>query len=342
EAHVGWIMVTRDGPALQPGSRSYDRSWMRDGSLTSLALLRLGHFDEVREFIEWFAAFQGDDGRIPCCASARGPDPVPENDSHGEFLGLIADYHRYTGDAALVRRQWPHIARAVAYLDTMRAERRTAEWRAPDRRELFGLVLPSISHEGYANPVHSYWDDFFAYRGYVSAVYLAGVAGEAGAQRRFAAARDTFAADLAASVAATMAKHRIDYVPGSAEFGDFDATSTTVALCPTEAADLLPESALRRTFERYWESFAARRKGREPWEAFTPYETRVIGSFVRFGWRVRAREALEFFLEPRPPAGGRRRAPGAAPPPPPPRGPRRSPPPPGRPGPRPAGVPALL
>ena len=305
EAQVGWILVNRDGPALQPGSRSYDRSWMRDGSLTSLALLRLGHSDEVRDFIEWFAAFQGDDGRIPCCASDRGPDPVPENDSHGEFLGLIADYHRYTGEAALVKRQWPRIVRAVAYLDTMRAQRRTAEWRAPEHAEFFGLVLPSISHEGYANPVHSYWDDFFAYHGYVSAVYLAGVVGDSVARRRFAASRDTFAADLAASIATTMRKHAIDYVPGCAELGDFDATSTTVALAPTGAADLLPESAVRRTFERYWEFFAARLKGHEPWDAFTPYETRVIGSFVRLGWRVRARNALEFFLKHREPLGWR-------------------------------------
>ena len=42
-AQLGWILVNRDGPAIQPGSRSYERSWIRDGSLTSTALLRLGH-----------------------------------------------------------------------------------------------------------------------------------------------------------------------------------------------------------------------------------------------------------------------------------------------------------
>jgi hypothetical protein len=305
EAQVGWILVNRDGASIQPGSRSYDRSWIRDGSLTSLALLRLGHADVVRDFIQWFAAFQGEDGHIPCCASARGPDPVPENDSHGEFLDLIAAYHRYTGDAALVKSEWRRIERTVAWLDTMRAQRRTAEWRTPERREFFGLVLPSISHEGYANPVHSYWDDFFAYRGYVAAVYLADVAGESDAQRRFAAARDTFARDLAASVAATMAKHKIDYVPGCAELGDYDATSTTIALSPTGAADLLPDAAVRRTFDGYWEFFTARRDGREAWDAFTPYETRVIGAFVRLGMRDRADDALDFFLAHRLTAGWR-------------------------------------
>jgi hypothetical protein len=204
-----------------------------------------------------------------------------------------------------VRRQWPRVVRTVAYLDTMRAQRRTAQWRAPERREFFGLVLPSISHEGYANPVHSYWDDFFAYRGYVAAVYLAGVMKDRDALRRFAASRDTFAADLAASVAATMEKHGIDYVPGCAELGDLDATSTTVALAPTGAADLLPEAAVRRTFDRYWDFFTARRDGREAWDGFTPYETRVIGTFVRLGMRDRARDALAFFLDHRLTAGWR-------------------------------------
>jgi F5/8 type C domain-containing protein len=305
EAQIGWILVNRDGASIQPGSRSYDRSWIRDGSLTSLALLRLGHAEVVRDFIAWFAAFQGADGRIPCCASARGPDPVPENDSHGEFLDLIAEYHRYTGDAALVRRQWPRIAGAVAYLDTMRAQRRGAEWRTPERREFFGLVLPSISHEGYANPMHSYWDNFFAYRGYVAAVYLAGVAGENDARRRFAAARDTFAHDLAASVAAAMEKRSIDYIPGCAELGDLDATSTTIALSPTGAADLLADAAVRRTFDRYWDFFTARRDGREAWDGFTPYETRVIGTFVRLGMRARANDALNYFLAHRLTAGWR-------------------------------------
>jgi hypothetical protein len=257
----------------------------------------------VRDFIQWFAAFQGEDGHIPCCASARGPDPVPENDSHGEFLDLIAAYHRYTGDAALVKSEWRRIERTVAWLDTMRAQRRTAEWRTPERREFFGLVLPSISHEGYANPVHSYWDDFFAYRGYVAAVYLADVAGESDAQRRFAAARDTSRA-TSRLVAATMAKHKIDYVPGCAELGDYDATSTTIALSPTGAADLLPDAAVRRTFDGYWEFFTARRDGREAWDAFTPYETRVIGAFVRLGMRDRADDALDFFLAHRLTAAG--------------------------------------
>src|SRR5206468_11872587 len=61
--------------------------------------------------------------------------------------------------------------------------------------------------------------------------------------------------------------------------------------------------ALRRTFERYWTFFRDRRDGKTPWEAFTPYEIRIIGAFVRLGWRGRARELLDFFLSYRRPPG---------------------------------------
>jgi len=303
EAQIGWILVNRDGGAIQPGSRNYDRSWIRDGALTSSALLRMGRPEPVRDFIDWFAPFQYENGKIPCCASDRGPDPVTENDSHGEFIWLVAEYFRYTGDRPLVERMWPRIAAAVAHMDSLRGERRTDEWRTRAKRKFFGLLLPSISHEGYPNPMHSYWDDFFAYRGYVDAAYLAGVLGKTADLARYAAERDTFARDLAASIAVVRGEKSIDYVPGCAELGDFDATSTTVALSPTGAADLLPEKAIRSTFERYWKFFRDRRDGLLEWEAFTPYEVRTIGSFVRLGWRDRANEALRYFMTYRTPPG---------------------------------------
>jgi len=303
-AQIGWIAVNRDGPAIQPGSRAYARSWIRDGALTSSALLRWGHPAEVKAFLEWFAPFQYADGKVPCCVDRRGSDPVPEHDSHGQFVYLAAEYLRHTGDTATVRRLWPHLARAAGYLDTLRAQRLGPEWRAEGKREFLGILPPSISHEGYsAKPMHSYWDDFWAVRGYRDAVFLARVLGQPAAVRRFEASRAAFERDFAASIAAARTRHGIAYVPGCADLGDFDATSTTIALSPVQGAELAPPGAIEATFERYWEFFARRRDGLEKWEAFTPYEIRNVGAFVRLGWRERAHALLDWFLSHRSPAG---------------------------------------
>ena len=294
---IGWILVNRDGPSIQPGSRSYERSWIRDGSLTSAALLRFGHPEAVREFIEWYAPFQYPNGKVPCCVDARGADPVPEHDSHGQLVYLIAEYWRHTGDTPLVERMWPHVAGAVNHIEALRQSRRTAEYREGERQDFFGLLPPSISHEGYsAKPMHSYWDDIFALRGLADAALLARATGRAEEAARYATMRAEFEGDVVASLARVMRRHGIDYLPGAADLGDFDATSTTVAVTPGNLAGALPPAALRATFERYWGHATARLDSATAWDAYTPYELRTIGTMLRLGWKDRALALLRMFL----------------------------------------------
>ncbi|MFY9550257.1 MAG: discoidin domain-containing protein, partial [Thermoanaerobaculia bacterium] len=173
-SNLGWILINREGPAIQPGSRAYARSWIRDGALTSTALLRLGRFAEVRDFLRWYAPFVYENGAVPCCVDRRGADPVPEHDSHGELLYLAGEYFAYTGDHATAEEVWPTLARVVAHIDALRATRRIEEYLSAQKRVFYGLLPESISHEGYsARPVHSYWDDFWAVRGLSAAVELA-------------------------------------------------------------------------------------------------------------------------------------------------------------------------
>ncbi len=154
------ILVTRSGAALQPGPRRYTRSWIRDGAMMSAALLRMGHAREVREFIRWYAPHQRADGFVPCCVDREGIDWLVEHDSHGELLALIADYYRFTSDEALLAESWQYIDRAVGCIEGLLGQD--------------GLLPVSVSHEGYlAQPVHSYWDDFWALRGLLDAVDLA-------------------------------------------------------------------------------------------------------------------------------------------------------------------------
>jgi hypothetical protein len=295
---LGYILINRDGPALQPGSRSYQRSWIRDGALTGAALLRFGHAGAVRDFIRWYAKYQYPNGKIPCCVDRRGADPVPEHDSHGEFIYLVMEYFRHTGDRGLLEEIWPRVRAAVGYIDSLRQTRRTPEYQAGSQRAFHGLLPPSISHEGYsAKPMHSYWDDFFALRGLKDAAAMASVLGRPGDAASIGAITDEFTRDLYASIGLVMAQHKIDYIPGAADLGDFDATSTTIAVTPGGELGRLPQAALDRTFERYWQQAMARRDSASKWDAYTPYELRIVGTMLRLGQKERALDLLDGFMK---------------------------------------------
>jgi hypothetical protein len=296
------MLMTRAGAALQPGTRSYARSWIRDGAMMSEGMLRLGNDDVVKEYARWFAPYQFANGKIPCCVDRRGADPVPENDSQGEFIFMAAELWRYTHDRALLQELWPHVAGAARYMEQQRQSERGAANRSAARRHLFGLLPPSISHEGYsAKPMHSYWDDFWGLRGYRDAAMLAGALGKDEEARTLQAQGDEFERELLASLRATARVHRIGYLAGAADLGDFDATSTTIALSPGRLQQRLPPDLLHGTFERYWREFVARRDGGKDWKDYTPYELRNVAAFVRLGWRERAHALLDFFLRDRRP-----------------------------------------
>jgi len=302
----GYILINADGPAIQPGSRSYERSWIRDGAMTSTALLTTGHAEQVRAYLEWFARHQYPDGKVPCVVDARGPDPVPEHDSTGELIYALLKYYRFTRDKAFLEAHLDHVVKGVDYLESLRNQRCTDEYRQgpPLRRACYGLVPESISHEGYsAKPMHSYWDCFFTLRGLEDATTIAKILGRPELEARFAALRDAFRQSLHDSLVLAMETHGIDYIPGCVELGDFDATSTTIAVFPCGLMGFLPEPQLTNTFERYWTFFCQRRDGQLEWENYTPYELRMVGTFVRLGRPERARALLDFFLRDQRPAG---------------------------------------
>jgi hypothetical protein len=102
--------------------------------------------------------------------------------------------------------------------------------------------------------------------------------------------------DLAASIRRTIDEHHIDYIPGAAELGDFDATSTAIAVSPLNLTPLFPQPELRNTFARY---LAALDK---PRDEYTPYEMRIIGALIRLGDRAPVPSLIDRFLKDRRPA----------------------------------------
>ncbi|MEW6764188.1 MAG: hypothetical protein AB1344_00195 [Pseudomonadota bacterium] len=306
---LAYMLIHSPRPLIRPGSRGYARAWMRDGALMAHAFLQLGHDARARAFLRWYAPMQQPDGGIPCCVDDLGPDPTLEHDSHGEFIHLLAEIVRHTGDDALARELWPAARRAAEHLIALRARRLTPEYDTPALRRFRGLLPESASHEGYLqNPVHSYWDDFFALRGLKDAAWLAQRLGDAPAARRYRSEYEAMRADVAASIRQTMQDKGLTTIPASADLGDFDPTSTAIALSPTQEDALLPGDALRQTFDQYLAMVRERAAGSprlrsihgphpsdspsgDPppapgarvWPGYTPYEWRNVEALVRLG-----------------------------------------------------------
>lgn len=306
KANLVYILINKDKAGIQPGSRSYERSWIRDGSLTSSALLKSGITEEVKDFINWYTNYQFENGKVPCVVDSRGPDPVPENDSHGEMIYLIREYFNFTRDTVFLRSKNEYVLKAVHYIESLIAQRSTDYYKYGNDsvRSLYGLVPESISHEGYsAKPMHSYWDNFFTMKGLKDAAEIEKILGNEEDYQRIIKVRDTFRENLYNSLQLAMKNKEINYIPGCAELGDFDATSTTIALTPCNELNNLPIPQVYNTFERYYEYFKNRRDGKIDWVNYTPYENRLIGSFIILDQPERAHELIEFFIGDQRPQG---------------------------------------
>ncbi len=305
-SNLAYILINRDGPGIQPGSRSYERSWIRDGAMTSAALLKMGITDEVRQFFDWYSRYQFPDGKMPCVVDRRGPDPVPEHDSHGEFIFGILNYFRFSYDTTFLRAKFENVKKAVDYIEYLVGQRSTDYYKNGDDslRAFYGILPESISHEGYsAKPMHSYWDNFWAMKGLKDAVTIAQILNDQESIQRFSALRDQFKTNLYHSLALAIKNHGIDYIPGCAELGDFDATSTSIAIYPCNELSNLPQPYLNNTFDIYFRNFQQRLDPAFHWENYTPYELRTVSTFIHLGQKERAHEMLKFFFNDQRPQG---------------------------------------
>jgi hypothetical protein len=311
-AQIAYIYINKDGPAIQPGPRNYNRSWIRDGSLTSAALLRMGHPEPARDFLEWYAQRVQPDGWVPPILNTdgtinRGFGWDNEYDSQGEYVFAVMDFYRFTRDRAMLERHYPKMVAALRYTQQLRERTRTDDYMkdAPGRERFVGILPPSISHEGYSPAMHSFWDDFWALKGWRDGAAAAREMGDEPTaqwcEEQYRLLRDA----LRASIEKTMGFKNIDYVAGCADKGDLDATSTAIAFFPCYVADELPPQPLRRTFERYGEEVKARAVPGGWGGGYTPYEWRNLSAFAALGYDDYASTLMDFLMEGVRPAGWR-------------------------------------
>lgn len=307
-AQAAYMLINQSGPAIQPGPRNYNRSFIRDGSATAAVLLRMGMAKTSRDYLEWYSGHAvhdnglvspilNDDGTVN-----RGFGSDIEFDSQGEFVWLVAEIARLDGGAASVREYAPKVRLALQFLQQLR-ERTLAEGYLSDREspERFrGIIAPSISHEGYSTPTHSYWDDYWALKGWHDGAWLAEQWGDeemaTWARAQYVALRDS----VAASIRSTMTWKATDFIPSSADLGDGDPTGVSIGLDPCGQQDLMPADALARTFSRYLDD-VRKRDLPDALYAYTPYEMRNVLTYVHLNQPLAAEELLNNLLRHRRP-----------------------------------------
>ena len=309
-AQVAYMLLNAKGPALEAGPRNYSRSFIRDGSATAAVFLRMGIPGPARQYLRWYAQYGvrnsgmispilNDDGTVN-----GGVGSELEFDSQGQFIMLVAEVARLDGGAASVREYLPSVRGALKFLQTLRERTLVPGYQESSEmpQRFRGILAPSISHEGYPTPTHSYWDDYWALKGWHDGAWLArqwkmsDMATWAAGQE--AALRDS----MASSIRATMDWKHIDYVPASADFGDSDPTSVSIAVDPCGQQAVLPYTPLQTTFTRYLDE--VRRRGLPSARyVYSPYEFRNVLTFVHLDDPLLAEELLNRLRADRRPAG---------------------------------------
>ncbi len=299
---AGQILINRNGPALQPGPRRYTRCWIRDSAIMGTALLRAGERTALAENVRWYARYQRKDGFVPCCIDEDGADWLVEHDSHGQFIYSVMESFRFTHDLEFLKELWPNIKRAASVIDSLRNERLTDFYKEPEHNDCLGLLPESASHEGYlTQPVHSYWDDYWALRGLVDAASAATVLGYHLEAKQFRKLSESFRQSLAASIQRVINRKSLNYVPGSVEWADYDPTATANALMLFSDTADLPLKQLNAMYDQFVHDTLKKHSGEVPWNNYTAYEIRIIGALVRLGKRDDAIRLLEIYLKGRRP-----------------------------------------
>jgi len=311
KANVAYNLITRDGPGFQPGSRSYDKAWMRDGGVAAIALLKMGLTEEIKEFMTWMAGYQFENGEVPPIIDNKHEDPLWEEkeglhefDSQGQFVHVILQYYLFTKDREFLEEMYPKVVKALQFLTELRERRATPEYGDDPEKRIFYNILPeSRSHEGYWL-AHSYWDDFWALAGWKDGRKIAEVLGHTDDGIWMEEEYQKLKTGVYDTIALVMERNGIDYIPGCAEKGDFDATSTAAGIVFCDELENMPQPQLNNTFDRFFEELSHRfEPGAE--YVFTPYEIRTVPAYLFMGQKERALKLLNFMVDcRRPPAWG--------------------------------------
>ncbi len=307
KSNIAYNLITKDGSAFQPGSRCYDKAWMRDGGMAAAALLRMGLTSETRDFIDWFAGYQLDSGEVPPIIDTKAKDPLWEEkekglieyDSQGEFVYTILQYYYFTKDRKFLEGKLPKVIKALEYLVYLRNQTLTPEFKnaSAEKRKYYGILPPSTSHEGYGCE-YSYWDDFWALKGWKDARTIFAILGRDDLVKWADKEYEDFKRCFYDSVRLAIEYENIDYIPGSASLGDYDPSSLAGAInyCgEQENIEKYLQPYLKNIYNKYWQEIEYRLRPRASF-INTTYEVRIALAYLYMGEKERALKLLRFLV----------------------------------------------
>jgi hypothetical protein len=303
KTNVAYILINKDGPALQPGPRNYNRSWVRDASVMAASLLRTGFSEDVKKYLDWVTKTQRPSGEMPCIVNANGQiasfarDWI-EWDGQGAYIFALSEYYRFTKDEEFIEEKFPYVVKALEFLEKIRKRRLTDKYKDT---YYYGILPESISHEGYFPAQHSLWDDFWALKGWKDGQYLAEVVGREDLIPWMKKEEVALRHNLLNNIELIQKQENIKYIPGCFDKADFDATSTAISVWPTYEAEYLETEDLMYTLNRYYINTLVPRLKRGLQSAYTPYELRSATAFLLLDEKEKALNMLNYFLKDRRP-----------------------------------------
>ena len=301
-SNLAYLLINADGPAIQPGSRNYNSSWIRDGAISATAMIRFGLTDSGVNYLKWITNLVRDDGFVPFIIETKTgkmegfASNWQEYDSFGEYVFLARQAIEITDDNELAKLCWPKVKATMKYMENLRNQRLTEKYKGT---EYEGILPESQSHEGYIDPPrHSYWDDFFAVKGIQDARAIALRLGHNKDAEWLAEFENDLRASILTSIERVRKRDGLATLPACAELGDFDPTSTAIGVMIADERDTLPADALKATFDRYMKE--SRYRAAQPLgtrKTYTPYEVRNISAMIRLGRPNDAIMLTDFFIE---------------------------------------------
>jgi glycogen debranching enzyme len=113
---------TGDGSRASPtadwnsGRPGYAWFFGREACWTAFAMLHYGDFESVKEVLRFLGRHQDVDGKIFHELTTSGAAHYDAADSTPLYIVLMGRYLNHSGDLAFIKREWPHIEKAMAFL----------------------------------------------------------------------------------------------------------------------------------------------------------------------------------------------------------------------------------